>query len=210
MNLLDRVDHLIYATPELGSGIEEFKMLLGVRATDGGPHPGRGTRNALISVGPRTYIEIVGPDPEQPAPSAPRLFGIDTLLGPRLVTWAASAHDLASVVRQAATHGIGLGSIRAGSRRRPDGVLLNWQCSDPQVVVADRIVPFFIDWGETQHPATSSVSGGRLVALRAEHPDPERVQATLAQLGLDMEVRLGEKPALIATIETRRRRIELR
>src|SRR5262245_26246914 len=84
-----RVDHLVYATPDLKLGIDRTEELFGVRATPGGQHPGSGTRNALVALGPSAYLEIIGPDPEQSKPSNPRRFGIDDLKAPRLVTWAA-------------------------------------------------------------------------------------------------------------------------
>ena len=204
------VDHLVYATPDLDAGIARIEQLLGVRATPGGQHPGRGTRNALVALGPRTYIEIIGRDPEQPPPAAPRPFRIDTLTEPRLVTWAAKASDLDAIVRRATEHQIALGDLQPGSRRRPDGVMLTWRYTNPTVIVEDGLVPFFIDWGATPHPAASAVSGGRLVALRAEHPNADRVRAALQGLGIAMAVTKAAAPALVATIEQGGRRVELR
>ena len=209
-NALARVDHLVYATPNVNASVDALAKQLGVRATSGGQHPGRGTRNALLALGRTTYLEIIGPDPEQPKPAAPRVFGIDSLRQAKLVTWAAKASDLSRIARDAAKHGIHLGEIRPGSRRRPDGVLLTWQFTDPLTVIGDGIVPFFIDWGETPHPAQTAASGATLVHLRAEHPEPERVQKTLTDLGLELRVTRGPSPLLVATIDCPRGRVELR
>jgi hypothetical protein len=208
--VLPRVDHLVYGAPDLAAGIAALEKLLGVRATPGGQHPGRGTHNALIALGPSTYIEIISPDPQQPKPDLPRPFGLDELSESRLVTWAANENDLPRLFRQATEHGIMLGDIAPGSRRRTDGVMLTWQYTNPRVVVADGVVPFFIDWGKTPHPAQSAVDGGRLVALTGEHPDPDRVKKLLGQLRLDLPVSKGAKPGLIAIIDSRRGRVELR
>jgi hypothetical protein len=209
-DLLAKIDHLVYGTPDLNVAIEKLDRLLGVRATPGGQHPGRGTRNALIALGPSTYLEIIGPDPEQPKPALPRPFGLDGLSEPRLVAWAAKETDLVRLASSAAGHGIPLGDVIAGSRRRPDGVLLTWRYTNPRVVVADGIVPFFIDWGKTPHPAASAAEGASLLDLRAEHADPDRVQKILGQLGLDLAVTKGPKPALTATINSLRGKVELR
>jgi hypothetical protein len=184
--------------------------LLGVRAAPGGQHPGLGTRNALIALGPSTYIEIIGPDPDQPKPAGPMRFGIDDLKVPRLVGWVAKGIELEQLVDRARRSGIALGDVISGSRKRPDGVVLSWRYTDPSVVIADRLVPYFIDWGRSPHPAATAAPGVTLVALRAEHPDATRVQRLLDQLGLDLQVQAGPAPALIATLDSPRGRVQLR
>ena len=86
MSALDQIDHLVYATPDLEATVTALEQLLGVRASEGGRHPGRGTRNALLAIGPRSYLEIVGPDPEQHLLEHSTWFGIDALSGPKIVT----------------------------------------------------------------------------------------------------------------------------
>ena len=208
--LISRIDHLVYATPDLKRGVEEIEKLLGVRATVGGQHPGRGTRNALVALGPTTYLEIIAPDPEQPAPQQSRPFELDVLKESKLVAWSISHPDLERLRGEAVRKGVALGQVKSGTRQRPDGVQLSWQYTDPWVRLADGIVPFFIDWGDSPHPARTAAKGGTLISLRAEHPDPASVRTMMRRLGLDLEVRRGHSPALIAVIEGPRGRMELR
>jgi len=208
--LLSSIDHLVYATPNLATSVEQIERLLGVRAVTGGQHPGAGTRNSLIGLGNETYLEIIGPDPDQPKPPRPRRFGIDELKAPRLVTWAVKGADLGAIAENARRHGVDLGQVQSGSRRRPNGVLLSWRLTVSPALTADGIIPFFIDWGKTPHPAASLPNGCVLVALRAEHPDANRIQADLSALGLDLRVDAGSAPALIATIRTPHGDVELR
>jgi hypothetical protein len=88
--------------------------------------------------------------------------------------------------------------------------VLSWRFTDPGTVLADGIVPFFIDWRESPHPARSSATGASLVGLRAEHPDPGRVSGLLRKLDLDLPVRRGRSAQLIAIIDGPRGRVELR
>ena len=209
-DLMSRVDHLVYATPDLNRGVEEIEKLLGVRAIFGGQHPGRGTRNALISLGPTAYLEIIAPDPKQPPPQEPRPFGIDGLKESKLVAWFVKGSDLERLRAEAVSKGVPLGEVKSGTRRRPDGVQLLWKFTEPSVLVADGIVPLLIDWGESDHPADTAAKGTTLVSLHAEHPDAERVLVMLRNLGVDLPVAQGQRPALIAVIEGPRGRVILR
>jgi len=204
------IDHLVYATPDLDLGISKIEWLLGVRATLGGQHPGAGTRNALVALGPGSYLEIVGPDPAQPEPEQPRWFGIDEIVKPRLVTWAARVDAIEQLSSEVRRLGIGVGDIVAGSRRRGDGVLLAWCYTNPRTIIGDGIIPFLIDWGMTPHPSESAAQGGSLITLRAEHPQPEPIRDIARRLGLSLQIDRGSQPALVATIASPRGEVELR
>ncbi len=204
------IDHLVYATPDLEATVRAIAEQCGVHPSVGGQHLGLGTRNALLALGPQMYLEIVGPDPDQPAPDAPRWFQIDTLDAPRLVTWCASASDLASLHARAHASGVPLGDVRDGGRVRPDGVRLQWQVTSPFMVLEDGLVPFFIDWLDSAHPAETAAQGVSLVELLAEHPTPGALRAQYAALGLEISVRAAARPALVATLDGPTGRVTLR
>ena len=208
--LISRIDHLIVAAPDLEESLARAEELLGVEPALGGQHPGYGTRNALISLGKGRYLEIVGPDPDQPDPEGARLFGVDCLEASRLATWAAKGADLNSLVSRAGTYASELGSVHSGGRRQPDGSYLAWEITDPFMPREGGVVPFFIDWEETPHPSDTAPAGCELVDLRAEHPHAGRVREILNGLELTLQVESGPTPALIATIDTPGGRVELR
>jgi hypothetical protein len=102
-----------------------------------------------------------------------------------------------------------LGEVLSGSRRRPDGVTLTWRFTSPRRPVAEGVVPFFIDWGESPHPGRTSPPGATLDDLRAEHPDAGAVREMLRHLNIEMSVVESATPALKATIRGPRGTVEL-
>ena len=204
------IDHLVYAAPDLAEAVRIVEARLGAALRAGGQHPGRGTRNALLSLGPGVYLEVIGPDPDQPAPSSPRWFGIDTLRAPALVTWAARSSRLDDDVAVARSAGVKLGAVLAGRRAEPDGRMLSWRCTDPTTVVGGGLVPFLIDWAGSPHPSDSAPSSVRLLELRGGHPDPDGIRRQLAALGACIEVALAPAPSLAARLSTAVGEVELR
>jgi hypothetical protein len=199
--VLALVDPLVYATTDLDRGITELERVLGVRASPGGQHPIWGTRNALVALGSSSYLEIIAPDPDHSSPSQGRPFGLEALASSRLVGWAAKGSGLTNFRDAAAQHGVELGRVLSGSRKQADGTVLTWKLTDLRCVVADGIVPFFIDWGKSPHPALVASRGATLVGLCAEHPDAEHVLRMLRVLAIDLKVGVGAAPALIAEID---------
>src|SRR5438105_10098731 len=89
------LDHILLGCNDLDRGIAFVEERAGVRASFGGVHPGRGTQNALISLGertpqepnPRRYLEIIAPDPKQSG--VQQYSAVTKLNEPRLIGWAA-------------------------------------------------------------------------------------------------------------------------
>ncbi|MFW5420790.1 VOC family protein [Nocardiopsis sp. CNT-189] len=202
------LDHIVYAVPDLEAAARRFAQETGVEPAPGGAHPGRGTRNLLVGLGGRAYLEIIGPDPEQEDPGRPRPFGIDGLPGPGAVTWAVRTPDLDGAVRRARAAGHNPGEVLPMSRRMPGGALLEWRLTDPDAV-RPGAVPFLIDWGASPHPADSGLPEVRPVAATLHHPDPGAAEGPLAALGLPVPVRPGP-PGLSVAVEGPGGRLSLR
>lgn len=205
------LDHLVYAVPDLDAAIDDLAQRLGVRAAVGGRHPGWGTHNALLSLGGDSYLEVIAPDPAQPVLDNPRAFDLDSVTAPLLRTWAMRAPDIDARVAHARTAGFDPGNVEPGRRATTDGTTLEWRLTRAGRGRGDWLVPFLIDWGDAElHPARTSPPGCSLVELRAEHPQPGAVQPMLDAIGAGLVVQRGDRPALIATLDTPRGRVELR
>ena len=208
---VEAVDHLLLGVADLDAGIAWMERLTGVRAVPGGSHPGRGTRNALLSLGRHRYLEIIAPDPAQ----ATFTYEPDlrTFKEPHLIAWAAATTDIQAVVAAARTASQQVFGPNDGSRARPDGRMLRWRVlglrSD---LAADGVnpIPFFIEWAaDSVHPSTDSPTGCDLQALAITHPKPADVADTLLHVGIRATVIAGDAQ-LEATLRCPRGKVELR
>ena len=207
------IDHLVFASDDLPTASALVAELLGVTPTPGGSHLGKGTRNELLSLGGTTYLEVIGPDDAQPAPDGPRPFGIDDLIEPALVAWCVRpSRPLREIVAEARAAGIEFGDVSAMSRRRPDGVLLEWELTVPQFDGPfGRALPFMIDWADSSHPSETLPPEVRLVGLDVLHPQPDKLRTAFGIIGLtsDVSVLVANHPGLLARIDTGRAEVTL-
>ena len=87
------------------------------------------------------------------------------------------------------------------SRVTPSGERLEWELSFPLDTDLGGVIPFFIDWGTSPHPASGCAGPARLGLLELRHPRPARVEQAVAALELTAAVWEGERPGLRAVIE---------
>jgi hypothetical protein len=199
---LSQLDHLIYAAPDLESGINDVERMLGVRPVMGGKHRHFGTHNALVSLENGIYLEVLAPDQDFPTPERGILFGLDTLEAPRLFTWVMRSENVEGQARTAAAEGLVLGDVSRGGRENPDGAMLTWAVTDPHAIPLDGAVPFLIDWGNTPHPSGAAPTAGALISVEFEHPNAPAVRSAFKALDLSFGVSEGLVPRMIAKINT--------
>ena len=198
--MLHQIDHLLYGVRNLQEGIAYIHELTGVKPVVGGSHPGLGTHNALMGLGNNIYFEIIAPDPQQKVDRV--WMDLDQLEKPKLFRWAATTRDVMAVRNKGLSNGIDIGAVKSGSRYNPDGSLLEWILSDPNVNLGDGLIPFFIDWGEKSNPTPELPTGCKLKSFSASHPHPDKINRSLLTLGLELEVQQGPDFILTAEIET--------
>jgi catechol 2,3-dioxygenase-like lactoylglutathione lyase family enzyme len=203
------LDHILLGCNDLQRGIAFVEEHTGVRAAFGGVHPGRGTQNALLSLGERRYLEIIVPDPGQPHTRDPLALHLRKLSEPRIVGWAVHPGDLGSFAKRLRDAGVSFEGPIPGSRKRPDGRVLQWQT----LTLKDnpsRLLPFFIDWSaDSKHPSEDAPHGCKLDSFSAISPNPDRLLQLLKALGVEMSVARGEKEHLVAKLSSSKGSFEI-
>lgn len=193
------IDHVGLGVADLDAAVAWFAEATGVEPVAGGSHPGRGTRNALVSLGGARYLELLAPDPAQ-AGVPGMADGLRALERPTPVLWALASDDVGALAERLRAEGLGTTEVMPGSRDKPDGGRLAWRTvgvTEP----AHPLMPFFIEWREgSAHPAATSPSGCTLESVSLAHPEPDETRALMARLGVAVEVHAAEAPRLSFSI----------
>lgn len=204
------LDHVMLATPDLDATAMDIARQTGVQPTEGGRHVGQGTRNILLSLGPGSYLELIGPDPGQDQINN---FGARLLRlpGPTVLMFGMRTSNIGAAYERATARGLWAcapnGERASGpiamSRALPAGGLLAWQLLLLGSNVYDRGVPFFIQWEGAPHPSESSAAGCTLERFWVEHPDAGGLAELYAALAIPVDVvSCSGQPALKLTVKT--------
>ena len=193
------IDHLVVTAPSLQSGADHVRAVVGVAPGPGGAHPRMGTHNLLLRLGESAFLEVIAPDPAAPPPGRPRWFGLDEAQAPRLAAWVARTDDLRACPDEVLAECGAIETMTRGTRE--------WLITIPADgrLPLGGALPMLIEW---QQPRASAgvglpAAGCALAALGLRHPEPERIEALLARMGLEggVAVQAGE-PGLWADIAT--------
>lgn len=194
------IDHIIWACPDLESGIDQFEEMSGVRAVAGGKHPKLGTHNALMHLGNRSYLEIVAPDPDHDG--GPWSRSLQQLTKPILLHWVIARSKLGDYTK--GLSGL-IGSdneVSSIARHHPTLGELSWEILLLPQHDYGCLVPFLIDWGDSTHPTELLEQQCTLRNVRISTPDLPNMMKVASWLGIDAEFAEASKPKLEFQIDT--------
>lgn len=160
------IDHIILAVNDLKAGMEEFERMTGVKPVFGGIHPGNDTQNAIVPLSEDMYLEILAPTDD--LDTIPDFF--KDLHRLTLIGFALSSKNIMGLEQIIKEIEWTTNGIEAGSRKKPDGQLLEWQLlmvNQPALYIN----PFFIQWSAgSSHPAAQEMEGCHLMGLDLATP----------------------------------------
>ncbi|HYT77984.1 MAG TPA: VOC family protein [Actinomycetota bacterium] len=192
-----QIDHAVYGVQDLEAAASRMKADFGLGSVQGGHHPGWGTGNRIVPLGPN-YIELLAAVDEAEAES--NEFGQSLLAavadGDRLLGWCVSTEDVDAVAARLEL------PVTAGSRVRPDGTVLRWRSAGLDRALAEPSLPFFITWDVPQdlHPGRAEadhVSSPHGITWLEIGGDALRLNEWLA--GSELPVRVvGGPPGVLA------------
>jgi hypothetical protein len=203
-----RVDHLVIGISSLELGASEIASLCGVRAVFGGGHPDMGTHNALITIGPQAYLEVLAPQPD--AVLLPELGVLHSLDSLTPMTWAVATNDAPATRQRLREAGFESSAPNPGTRTTPEGTTLRWYAFI--VNLPDKtMAPFFIQWDPASpHPAATSPPGCTLAGIEIRTPDADTLQRLVDVLGVAVTVSKSEQPQMVVRLSGARGPVELR
>lgn len=153
-----KLDHVLYAAPDLAEAGARFERDYGLTAYPGGLHPGFGTGNLIIPLG-KLYVELIAVADEAVARTNPLGSRVAEIAssGGGWMGWVVRVDDLDA---RAAARDV---AVFPGIRTTTSGEQLSWRLAGIERMIADPAYPFFIAWDDMSvHPGIPEQPGASL------------------------------------------------
>ena len=136
-----QIDHVVYGVQDLETAADRIKQELGLGSVPGGRHPGWGTGNRIVPLGP-SYVELLAAVDRREAERSELGQALLAAVAEtdRFLVWCVSTEDV-----DAEAGRLGL-PVSSGTRERPDGTVLTWRSAGLDRALAEPSLPFFITW----------------------------------------------------------------
>jgi hypothetical protein len=174
------IDHLVIASADPDAAAGQLESSLGLAATGGGRHAGRGTWNRIVWLADGSYLELIGVDDRDAAmrnPVGAAAVAVLDSAGGGLATYALRDDGIELSVSALRAAGSSFGPVAHGSRQRDDGETVEWWTAFPNVPLSASAPPFLI-----QHAYVGTEWGHNALAERATYRHPIGSPVILARL----------------------------
>lgn len=170
------LDHVSICGSNLDALRQSFTDV-GLTPDFGGPHGNGVTQMALVGFDDQSYIELIAPVKAGVTEGSPWAKFMAGDAGP--CAWAVSTNVLLQEVDRLKKAGIAVAVPQRGSRKRPDGMSVEWTTADVGSGAQGSVLPFIIedqtprDWRvQTSESAKGApVSGVEIVVLGVNNLD---------------------------------------
>lgn len=136
------LDHVSICGADL-AGLQQTFADLGMKPDFGGPHGNGVTQMALIGFDDQTYIELIAPITGGASQGSDwaKFMGGDA----EACAWAVGTNVLLEYADRIKKAGIAVTEPKRGSRKRPDGMNLEWMTAQVGPGTAGSLLPFMIE-----------------------------------------------------------------
>lgn len=178
------LDHVSFAVGREGllGTTTELGHLLGASFLNGGAHPRFGTRNMILPLKNRQYLEVVEvlDHPASDKAAFGQAVRERSEAGGGWMAWCVSVDDMSEVEHRIGRHAV------PGNRRRPDGFNLQWRQIGTSSMRADPQLPYVTSWDidPAEHPSQMASSEVELVAIDIAG-SPQRLSDWLGETAVD-------------------------
>lgn len=190
LGLEDNVlDHIVIAAPDFQEALKEFENMTGIKPSVVGSLRGLGTKSARVGLDNNAYIEIIAPDPKNSGPigaALARELEEGTLVP---YHYAIRSSEVAEMKDDYVPNELGWQPDHISMfGASPDGTPKKWEML---YLYGHRIggcVPFYIDWGQCDHPSASIPEVGALKNFTVRAPAGHKVHDLLSSVkGIEVE-----------------------
>jgi hypothetical protein len=136
------LDHVSICGPDLDALRQAFTDV-GMTPDFGGPHGNGITQMALIGFDDQSYLELISPVKTGVTEGSDWARFMSTDVG--ACAWAVGTNVLLQDVDRLKKTGIAVQEPKRGSRKRPDGLSLEWQTAQVGPGTAGSLLPFIIE-----------------------------------------------------------------
>lgn len=190
-----RLDHVSYAAShdQVIDVIQRIGSRLNGTFFDGGIHPRFGTRNFILPLMGRNYIEVVSPVEHPVLDDSP--FG--NLVRKRVsdgggwLAWVCSTNNINEIEKTMARKSI------ESHRLKPNGSEVKWKQLGVIETLNNSELPFFIEWETEEHPSQEGFSNTLISEIEFQG-DKLKIDKFLGQ---DCNVVLNPVRAIWKTLE---------